>query len=319
MRFRAFLILAIFFSCSAQAEEPPCDQNAPKKEYVGPLFDAMAQIESGMTSIVLAGMDASGVARMALFARKHRKRDGESDVLSLKRRFPDRFVIGVPKQFDLRDDLTDRFVGAAVEGIDNGYYKFVGEILLAHADKSHGEQTAAGERYISVDGKNVAQLLAVMEMRRVPVMTHWEVYDWRRDWPKFDALYARFPGITFIWPHAGFASAEQVKTVLFTHANVMITLSKKETDKRSLSNEEKAELLGDAIVDSCGRLLPEWRDLLKKYYDRFMFATDAHKDLRWRKYDQIVRKWRLILGQLPDHLAQELAWGNAERIYRVRQ
>jgi hypothetical protein len=317
MRFRAFVILAILFSCNAQAGESPCDRGTPKKEYVGPLFDAMAQIESGLTSTVLSGMDTSGVIRMALFARKHRKRDGESDVLSLKRRFPDRFVIGIPKHFDLRDDLTDRFVGAAIEGIDKGSYKFVGEILLAHADKSHGEQTATGERYISADGKNVARLLAAMEDRHVPVMTHWEVYDWQRDWPKFDALYAHFPGVTFIWPHAGFASAEQVKTVLSAHPNVMITLSKKENDQRSLSSGEKEELLGDAIVDSCGILRPEWLEVLEKYHDRFMFATDAHKDSRWRKYAQIVRQWRLILGQLPDPLAQELARGNAERIYKV--
>jgi hypothetical protein len=318
MRFRALLIVAILFSCNAQAGEAPCDRGTPKKEYAGPLFDAMAQIESGLSSTVLAGMDESGVARMALFARKHHKRDGESDVLSLKKRFPDRFVIGVPKQFDLRDDLTDRFVGAAVEDIDKGVYQFVGEILLAHADKSHGEQTASGERYISADGRNVARLLAAMEERHIPVMTHWEVYDWQRDWPKFDALYTHFPGVTFIWPHAGFSSAEQVKTVLSTHPNVVITLSKKETDQRSLSSEEKAELLGDAIVDACGRLLPEWRGLLEKYHDRFMFATDAHKDFRWNKYDQIVRKWRLILGQLPDPLARELAWVNAERIYNIR-
>jgi len=319
MVLRAFLIALICCSCSAQAGERPCVRDAAKQEYAGPLFDAMAQIESGMTSSLLAGMDASRVVRMALFARKHRKRDGESDVLALKRRFPERFVIGVPKQFDVRDDLPDRFVGAAVAAIDKGPYKFVGEILLAHADKSHGEQTADGERYISADGKNVAQLLAAMEKRHIPVMAHWEVYDWSRDWPNFDALYARFPGLTFIWPHAGFASAEQVNTVLSTHPNVVITLSKKESNQRSLSSDEKAELLGGAVVDSCGNLLPEWRDLFDNYHDRFMFATDAHKDSRWRKYAQIVKQWRLILGQLPDPLARELAWGNAERIYGVRQ
>jgi hypothetical protein len=40
-------------------------------------------------------------------------------------------------------------------------------------------------------------------------MAHWEVYDWDRDWPNFQRLYAQYPGQIFIWPHAGFGSAKQ--------------------------------------------------------------------------------------------------------------
>jgi hypothetical protein len=95
----------------------------------------------------------------------------------------------------------------------------------------------------------------------------------------------------------------------------MVTLSKKEKSPDSVSSEEKSELLGEAIVDSCGKLLREWRDLLTKYPDRFMFATDAHKDSRWEKYEKIVEQWRFILGQLSDPVAQLLAWRNSERTY----
>ena len=51
-----------------------------------------------------------GTARLALFARKHRKRDGESSVLFLKSRFPQRFFVGTPKPFSERGELSDRFV-----------------------------------------------------------------------------------------------------------------------------------------------------------------------------------------------------------------
>ena len=60
------------------------------------MIDAMAQIESGMTGTVSQAMDRAGVERMAFFARKHRKRDGESSVLFLKSRFPQRFFVGTP-------------------------------------------------------------------------------------------------------------------------------------------------------------------------------------------------------------------------------
>ena len=36
------------------------------------------------------------------------------------------------------------------------------------------------------DGRNVHRLLAPLEGRNIPVMIHWEVYDWARDWPAFD-------------------------------------------------------------------------------------------------------------------------------------
>jgi len=279
------------------------------------MIDAMAQIEAGLSDTVPAALDGSGITRMALFARLHRKRNGERDVLSLKQRFPQRFFMGTPKSFDEGGDLTGRFVEQTLSYLLDERYQFIGEIMFAHADKSHGEQTATGERFIAPDGKNISRLLSTLENRRIPVMAHWEVYDWNRDWPAFHALYSRFPGVTFIWPHAGFASHEQVLTVLSSHDNVMVTLSKKEKAQGALSSEEKSEMLGAAIVDSCGKLLPEWRELFYKYPERFMFATDAHKDFRWAKYLQVVEQWRFILGQLPDPIAQLLAWRNANRTY----
>ena len=76
-------------------------------------------------------------------------------------------------------------------------------------------------------------------------------------------------------------------------------------------------MLGEPVVDDCGALRREWRDLFTRYPERFMFATDAHKAHRWVKYAEVVEQWRLILGQLPDPLAEALAWRNAEHVYGV--
>jgi amidohydrolase family protein len=313
--YRTLVFLFLIRSGSAWAGEPACNEALPNSRYVGTMIDAMAQIEAAQSRTVTEALDKTGVSRMALFARLHRRRNGEPDVLSLKKRFPERFYMGTPKPFDQGGDLGSWFVEKTISHVQDRQYQFVGEILFAHADKAHGEQTPTGERYVAPDGKNVAKLLSALEQRQVPVMIHWEVYDWDRDWPAFHALYSRFPRVTFIWPHAGFASHEQVSTVLSAHPNVMVTLSKKEQPSHSLSNPGKAEMLGEGVVDSCGKLLPAWSDLFAKYPDRFMFATDAHKDFRWAKYAEIVEQWRHILGQLPDPIAQSLAWRNAERTY----
>ena len=282
------------------------------------MFDAMAQVESHMAGKVLPAMDRSGVTAMALFARQHRKRSGESDVLTLKRRHPERFVLGTPKRFDQHKDLDKGFVRDTVAELDAGPYRFVGEILFAHADKVHGDQTMTGERYVAPEGKNVHRLMSALEKRTAPVMTHWEVYNWSRDWPSFDALYAAFPGVTFIWPHAGFGTAEQVQTVLASRPNVVVTLSKKERDPDSLKDKNLQADLAPAMVDECGAILAEWRELLEKHPERFLFATDAHKDNRWMNYEKVVERWRSILGQLPDPLAERIARRNAERVYAAR-
>jgi len=271
-----------------------------------------------MASAVLAGMDQAGVARMALFARLHPKRSGERDVLALKQRHPERFVLGTPKPFDQREDLSNGFVTSTLAGLDSGAYRFVGELLFAHADKRHGEQTMTGERFIGPEGRNVHRLLAGLKGRRLPVMTHWEVYSWSRDWPAFDALYAAFPDVTFIWPHGGFGTAQQVETVVAARSNVMVTLSKKEKDLHDLSDADRAAQLAPGILDACDRLVPEWRRLLEAYPDRFLFATDAHKDARWLNYAPIVEQWRGILGQLAAPLAENVAWRNAERLYAAQ-
>jgi amidohydrolase family protein len=312
MRSAAALLLLVLSGVTA-AGEPQCE--APKARYSGAMTDAMAQIEAAQARGVADAIEKSGVSRMALFARMHRKRNGEADVLLLKKTYPERIFMGTPKPFDQRKDLSSWFLGRTISFLEDDRYRFVGEILFAHADKTHGETTSDGERYVAPDGENVAKLLSAADRRRVPVMLHWEVYDWDRDWPGFDALYARFPGVTFIWPHAGFASYEQVAKVLSSHPNVVVTLSKKEKAPGSISSEEKREMLGEPVVNACGRLLAEWRELFMKYPDRFMFATDAHKNYRWVRYGEVVEQWRLILGQLPDPVAQALAWRNAERVY----
>jgi hypothetical protein len=180
---------------------------------------------------------------------------------------------------------------------------------------AHGEQTADGERFADPGQPGTRALLDGLKDLNVPVMAHWEVYDWDRDWPNFRWLYAEYPRQIFIWPHAGFGSAGQVAEVLATNGNVVVTLSKKEEANRSMSDRGKAALLGEALVDDCGTLVAEWRALILKYPDRFLFATDAHKDFRWERYGRIVERWRAILAQLPAEAAAAVAFHNAERLY----
>lgn len=307
----AFTAVVLPLAAMAQSCMPP--NGAP---YAGPLFDAMVQTGQALDGeSALVAARTVGVTRMALFARLHRKEDGRNLVLSLASAHPDFITLGTPKLFDMRADLDASYVHDVLAMATSGRYKFVGEILYTHGDKSGGEATIGGERYTDPLQPNTQRLIEGLRTMRIPVMTHWEVYRWARDWPNFDRLYGEFPDQIFIWPHAGFGTAEQLSTVLAAHRNVWATLSKKEMTGANLFAADKEEDVGPPAIDDCGVLRPDWRVALLRFPDRLMFATDAHKPLRWADYTNIVRRWRLILAQLPPDAARAIAFDNAARLY----
>jgi hypothetical protein len=66
-----------------------------------------------------------------------------------------------------------------------------------------------------------------------------------------------------------------------------------------------------------GRLCAEWRALLLKYPGRFMIGSDTWVNQRWLYYDELMKGYRVWLGDLPADLARKVAWGNAAGIYGV--
>ena len=83
-------------------------------------------------------------------------------------------------------------------------------------------------------------------------MTHWEFYNWDRDFPKFSKIFNEFPEVTFIIPHMGFGSINQIDTILSSHPNVYMTISKSLKKNTSVSKEISLKISFDK---SCYRLL----------------------------------------------------------------
>ena len=288
--------------------------------YDGPLFDAMAQLDGAMSEM-RAYVDSArqaGVQCMALFARLIKGNMAmEGRVLDLAGEYPDFLVLGAPKSFELRGDLTGSFVRDTLAGLDEHDYRFIGEVLYSHADKKGGEVTPKGERFVDPAREGTAELLRGLAGKDVPLMTHWEVYEWERDWAAFDALYSAWPDQIFILPHMGFASVEQVREMLAAHPNLYMIISKKDDFPRFFMDQAKLDRLGSPFLNSCGVLDPAWRAVLVDYQDRLLAATDAHSHSRWDDYAVHAASLRTVLGQLPSDAARKIAYGNACRLYGV--
>ena len=297
--------------------------------YDGPLFDAMAQLSDrsederpGFEKSISRVRDA-GIYKIALFARS-RKYLGENEkaLLNLYRNNKDLIVLGAPKYFLHENDIGKSFTKRTLKNIDKYKYSFVGEILFTHADKcntsSIGRQHESGETYLDPSGKGVAEFLVKVSSKNIPVMTHWEFYDWERDWPKFSKLFLDFPNQKFIIPHMGFGSPKQAKLILSTHDNVYMTISKKNKDKRNICDPIKQSKFGSGFLNDEKQLKDEWKEILIEYQDKLLFATDAHKKHRWKKYSKIVRIYRDILNQLPEEVSKKIAYLNAQKIYDIK-
>ena len=296
--------------------------------YDGPLFDAMAQLSArsederpGFEKSISRVRDA-GIYKIALFARSKKLGENEKALLNLHRDNKDLIVLGAPKYFLHENDIGKSFTKRTLKNIDKYKYSFVGEILFTHADKcntsSIGRQHESGETYLDPSGKGVAEFLVKVSSKNIPVMTHWEFYDWERDWPKFSKLFLDFPNQKFIIPHMGFGSPKQVKLILSTHDNVYMTISKKNKDKRNICDPIKQSKFGSGFLNDEKQLKDEWKEILIEYQDKLLFATDAHKKHRWKKYSKIVRIYRDILNQLPEEVSKKIAYLNAQKIYDIK-
>lgn len=286
--------------------------------YDGPLFDAMSQIDETVDmNKAIANVRAAGVSKLGLFARSRKKlHQNEKAVLQLAKKNPDLIVLGAPKFFQLSGDVTDAYIRATVEGIKKHEYRFIGELLYTHGDKKSGKQYSKGERYVDPSKPGTTKLLQAIAPLNIPFMAHWEAYAPERDFPKFHALYSAWPDQTFLLPHMGFASADQVDEFMSQHPNLYVLTSKKERFMGNFSDPEKRDMIGEAMLDN-GILRPEWKDLLIKHQDRILFATDPHMKKLWMKYGEVVDAQRLVLGQLPREVAEKIAYRNAERLYGV--
>lgn len=286
--------------------------------YDGLYFDAMSQIDETVNmQRAVRLVRESGVDWIALFARS-RKRLGqnEREVRRLASANHDLIITGAPKYFRHKIDIEDDYIEATVKGIDKYGYRFVGEILYTHGDKKSGASYRSGERYTDPSLPGTEKLLTRLSGKDVPLMTHFEVYAPERDFHRFHKLYERWPDQIFIIPHMAFGSPGQVAEFLERHPNVYMTISKKVVLMDNFRDDRKLEKTGTAMMEGMV-LKPEWKEILIRYQDRLLSATDAHMKKLWYEYPVLVFLNRVVLGQLPSEVAEKIAYKNARRIYRV--
>lgn len=113
------------------------------------------------------------------------------------------------------------------------------------------------------------------------------------------ALYAINPKLEILWAHAGvFASPQEIGELLDRYSRLWTEVSLRASD-----------------IAPNGRLDPAWRGLFLRHPERFMIGTDTWTTSRWPGYVDLVQEHRGWLAQLPERVAQNIAYRNAARLF----
>jgi len=274
---------------------------AQAADYSGPLFDAHLHYneEAWNGSVgphspadVLARMQRNGVRAIVANSRPN---DGTKALASLEQT-KQAGVTVVPfirlyrnrADYDnwFRDETIYEMVqtefARGVSGAQAGPFKGIGEFHLYDSANANGPVAR--------------KLMQFAEKNKLPVLSH-------VDDVAIDLLMAHAPGARLIWAHTGIGGAPAARVdALFTrYPTLMGELSYR-----------------PGLTCDAGKLCPEWRALLLKYPTRFMIGSDTWVNQRWQYYDELMKGYRVWLGDLPPDVARKIAWDNGATLFGLR-
>lgn len=174
-------------------------------------------------------------------------------------------------------DLPGRVRAQIETGLATGEWAGIGELHIFAGDRQ--EQTFEA-------------LIAIADEFRLPVMIH-------GDPAVIDRAYELHPELRILWAHAGtFPYPPLVRDYLNRYPNLYVDLSMR-------SDRLNAEV----------RIPEEWELLLIDHASRFMVGVDTFSLRRWQAFDQHVAEIHSWLEQLPDDVAEQIAFANAQRLF----
>lgn len=275
---------------------------AQAADYAGPLFDAhMHYNEEAWNgragphppADVLARMQRNGVKGVLsnsrpnegtrLLAGSTQARQAGVSVVPFIRLYRNR------ADYDnwFRDESIYEMVQAEfARGTAGGPYQGIGEFHLYDSNNANGPVAR--------------KLMAFAEEKNLAILAH-------VDDKAIDLLMANTPSrgqkARLIWAHTGIGGTPVARVdALFARYPLLMG---------ELSYRPGLSCEG-------GKLCPEWRALLLKYPKRFMIGSDTWINQRWQSYDELMKAYRVWLGDLPADIARGIAWDNAAGQFGLR-
>ncbi len=267
-------------------------------EYTGPLFDAHLhyndEAASGAHPIsdVLARVQKSGVKAIvansrpndgskALAASPETRKAGVT-VVPFIRLYRNRADYDSWFKDETIYDMVQAEFARGVTGDQAGPFKGIGEFHLYDSANANG---AVAKKLMQFAAKNKLAVLAHVDDTAI------------------DLLMAHAPDARLIWAHTGIggAPAARVDDLFKKYPQLMGELSYR-----------------PGLTCEGGKLCTEWRTLLLKYPGRFMIGSDTWVNQRWQYYEDLMKGYRVWLGDLPPDVARKIGWSNGADLFGVK-
>jgi hypothetical protein len=246
----------------------------------GPLFDAhlhysAADAKALSPQAVIALLDHNHIRYAAVTGTP------AAQVTALYRHAPDRIIPLLGLYRSQGDKITwpnDASLPSYLESeLKQGHWRGIGELHIF-----------ASDRHSPV----FRRIVEIAASQQLPLLIH-------GDPAVIDTVYDIAPQQAVIWAHAGtFPYPDLIADYLQRYPALSIDLSMR--DER---------IAPDSKLDDA------WYQLFMDYPDRFMVGVDTYSLQRWNSFDSAVTVMRNWLAQLPDDIAERLAYGNAATVY----
>ena len=272
--------------------------SAQAADYTGPLFDAHLHYNEEAANgphpltDVLARMQKSGVKAIvansrpndgskALAASPETRKAGVT-VVPFIRLYRNRADYDGWFKDETIYDMVQAEFARGVAGDQAGPFKGIGKFHLYDSANANG---AVAKKLMVFAAKNKLAVLAHVDDTAI------------------DLLMAHAPDARLIWAHTGIggAPAARVDALFNKYPQLMGELS-----------------YGPGLTCEGGKLCAEWRTLLLKYPTRFMIGSDTWVNQRWQYYEELMKGYRVWLGDLPPDVARKIGWSNGADLFGVK-
>jgi predicted TIM-barrel fold metal-dependent hydrolase len=249
-----------------------------------PLFDAHVHFSVGATSVYTPAaamqiLESSGIRTAILSSTPN---DG---TLALYANYPKRFIPFLRpyrKTRDLSSWGEER----------RSWYKDPQTVPFLEQELAHGIFRGIGEFHVDgheIDTPVMRDLVKLAKKHELWLMAH-------SDADAIEKLFAWDPTAKILWAHTGMGEpAERVAQLLARYP----------------------KLYGELSYRSgvSGGLSAEWRELLLRFPDRFVYGSDTWVPSRWTEVKALTSEARDWLSSLPAPVAENIAYRNAERLF----
>ncbi len=283
-------------------------------------IDAHSQVDQDVDAkTIIANMKAAGVHLTILSVRSGRK---PNFVIQLSAKFPERIVPSVTtKMWGYIIDSQKphkKYHKALKAQVKSGKFRAMSEVLMVH---SGCPKAKCPPVLVRPNDRRVTAALEAAVANGWPFIAHIEFGSLSSSERQgfmdgFEAMLKQHPQHPFALIHMGQLEARDATRLIKAHKNIHFLAAHSNPISNLAGGGHKAWI---EMFDGSS-LKPEWQKLITDHSDRFVFALDNVWGKHWNDRDYYINQvalWRKALGELPSAVANAVAHGNAERLWKL--